>query len=74
MKKIPPGKDARSPRRGEQALRREARPEGLPATAEVRALHERIADIAHDASHLGNRRKGRPFSKRQIDDLWMKSR
>lgn len=37
---------------------------------EARPLHERIADIARDASRHRGRRRGRVVKKREIDDLW----
>jgi antitoxin VapB len=43
----------------ESALAREARP-----------LHQRIADIADEAARLRGNRRGRTFSKSEIDRLW----
>jgi antitoxin VapB len=37
---------------------------------EARPLHERIADIARDASRLGHGKRGRTVKKRVVDDLW----
>ncbi len=37
---------------------------------EVRPLQERIADVARDASRLGNRARRRGVKKRDIDALW----
>jgi antitoxin VapB len=43
----------------EGALAREARP-----------LAERLAEIAREARRLGDRKRGRPVSKQEIDELW----
>lgn len=43
----------------EGALAREARP-----------LHERIADIAQDATRRRSGKRGRAVKKHEIDDLW----
>jgi antitoxin VapB len=37
---------------------------------ETRPLHERIADIARDASRLSRSRQSRVVREREIDDLW----
>jgi hypothetical protein len=37
---------------------------------EDRPLHERIADIARDASRLSRGKRGRPVSEREVDELW----
>jgi antitoxin VapB len=37
---------------------------------EARPLHERISDIARDASRLSRGKRGRGVKKQEIDDLW----
>jgi antitoxin VapB len=37
---------------------------------EARPLHERIADIAREASRLRDTKRGRTVKKQEIDDLW----
>lgn len=37
---------------------------------ERRPLHERIAEIAREASHRRSGSRGRTVKKREIDDLW----
>ena len=37
---------------------------------ETRPLHQRIADIADEASRLRGNRRGRTVSKSEIDKLW----
>jgi hypothetical protein len=41
---------------------------------EERPLHERIADIAHDASRLGRGKRVRAVNKREPDELWGNSK
>jgi hypothetical protein len=69
MKKIPLENDPRFLRRVKQARTSLRTGHGIEPKA-ARPLHERIADIARDASRLGNRRRGRRVTKRKIDDLW----
>lgn len=35
-----------------------------------RPLSERIREIAEEAQRLGDKSKGRPVTKEEIDDLW----
>ena len=37
---------------------------------ETRPLHERIADIAREATRRRGRKRGRTVKKREIDELW----
>lgn len=37
---------------------------------EQRPLAERLAEIADDIARLGDRKRGRPVTKQEIDELW----
>lgn len=37
---------------------------------EERPLSERLAEIADELEHLGDRKRGRAVTKQEIDELW----